>query len=36
MQNTLYELSLVTNSGLTLQAHAVQEAPAASTREDEE
>ncbi|ETK96413.1 hypothetical protein F441_00884 [Phytophthora nicotianae CJ01A1] len=35
-KNTLYELSLVTNSGLTLQAHSVQETPAASTREDEE
>ncbi|KAG3197482.1 hypothetical protein PC128_g6828 [Phytophthora cactorum] len=36
LENTLYELSLVTNSGLTLQAHSVQEAPATSTREDEE
>ncbi|ETM02846.1 hypothetical protein, variant 2 [Phytophthora nicotianae] len=36
LENTLYELSLVTNSGLTLQAHSVQETPAASTREDEE
>ncbi|GMF23009.1 unnamed protein product [Phytophthora fragariaefolia] len=35
-QNTLYELSLVTNSGLTLQAHSVQEAPAPSAREDDE
>lgn len=35
LENTLYELSLVTNSGLTLQAHSVQEAPVV-TREDGE
>ncbi|CAI5732686.1 unnamed protein product [Hyaloperonospora brassicae] len=34
LENTLYELSLVTNSGLTLHAHSVQEEPAASTREE--
>ncbi|KAE8886639.1 hypothetical protein PF005_g12906 [Phytophthora fragariae] len=36
LENTLYELSLVTNSGLTLQAHSVQETPAAAAREDED
>ncbi|KAG7399555.1 hypothetical protein PHYBOEH_008550 [Phytophthora boehmeriae] len=36
LENTLYELSLVTNSGLALQAHSVQEAPAASTHTDDE
>uniref|UniRef100_A0AAV1T9Y1 Translin n=1 Tax=Peronospora matthiolae TaxID=2874970 RepID=A0AAV1T9Y1_9STRA len=34
LENTLYELSLVTNSGLTLHAHSVQEEPNAVTRED--
>uniref|UniRef100_H3GED9 Translin n=1 Tax=Phytophthora ramorum TaxID=164328 RepID=H3GED9_PHYRM len=34
LENTLYELSLVTNSGLTLQAHSVQETPAAPARDD--
>uniref|UniRef100_M4BYQ6 Translin n=1 Tax=Hyaloperonospora arabidopsidis (strain Emoy2) TaxID=559515 RepID=M4BYQ6_HYAAE len=34
LENTLYELSLVTNSGLTLHVHSVQEEPDASTRED--
>ncbi|KAF4320689.1 hypothetical protein JM18_004535 [Phytophthora kernoviae] len=36
LENTLYELSLVTNSGLALQAHSVQEAPAASTHTEDE
>ncbi|CEG44025.1 translin-like protein [Plasmopara halstedii] len=36
LENTLYELSLVTNSGLTLQAHSVLEGPVVSVRENEE
>ncbi|CAI5728013.1 unnamed protein product [Peronospora effusa] len=36
LENTLYELSLVTNSGLTLQAHSVHEPLAVMTHKGEE
>ncbi|KAI9993919.1 hypothetical protein PInf_016441 [Phytophthora infestans] len=36
LENTLYELSLVTNSGLKFQTHSMQETPATSTRDNGE
>ncbi|TDH72145.1 uncharacterized protein CCR75_008368 [Bremia lactucae] len=36
LENTLYELSLVTNSGLSLQAYSVQQTPSAKTRDSDD